>query len=164
MISFRKAHKFLLTISLVAFISTTIAFSFASENSWAATSLTLRLSQPQTQIATIMNRVEAVTKNIEGKTQEAIGNITGNPKDQAMGKAKQIQSQVLNVAEDTKDNMNLQGRAKAITKNVEGKVQEAVGNITGNAKDQAIGRAKQVESQALNTVEDMKAKGRDMLN
>jgi uncharacterized protein YjbJ (UPF0337 family) len=158
MLLFQQARKFLLTISLVAFILTTITFGFGSENSWAATSLTLRISQLQTQQVATMNRAKAVTKNIEGKTQEAIGNITGDPKDQAMGKVKQIESQARNAGEDLKDSMKLKGRAKAVAKNVEGKLQEAAGNITGNRKDRMMGKAKQVESQARNTAEDLKAK------
>ncbi|MFN6220633.1 MAG: CsbD family protein, partial [Aphanizomenon sp.] len=39
-----------------------------------------------------MNRVDATNKNIEGKVQEAVGNVTGNKKDQFMGKAKQAES------------------------------------------------------------------------
>ncbi len=58
-----------------------------------------------------MNRAKAVTtKDIEGKAQEAIGNITGDPKDQMMGKAKQVESQARNTAEDIKDKMKLKGR------------------------------------------------------
>jgi uncharacterized protein YjbJ (UPF0337 family) len=77
-----------------------------------------------------------------------------------MGKAKQAESRVRNAAEDVKDSMRLEGRAKAVTKNVEGKLQEAAGNITGNTKDQVVGKAKQAESQVRNAVEDVKAMGR----
>ncbi|PSB29523.1 CsbD family protein [Stenomitos frigidus] len=158
MISLQQARKFLLTISMAFLLSTAITFGFASENSWAATPLTLRMSQPHTQIAA-MNRAKAVTKNIEGKAQEMIGNITGDPKDQVMGKAKQVESQARHAAEDVKDSMRLKERAKAVTKNVEGKGQEAVGKITGSPKDQMMGKAKQVESQARHAAEDVKAKG-----
>jgi uncharacterized protein YjbJ (UPF0337 family) len=54
--------------------------------------------------------------------------------------------------------VKLKGRAKAVEKNVEGKLQEAAGNITGNRKDQMMGKAKQVESQARNAAEDLKDK------
>jgi uncharacterized protein YjbJ (UPF0337 family) len=159
MTSFQQVRKFLLTISLVCLVSTATAFGFASENSWAASG-SLSISQPQSQIALGWGRAKAVTKDIEGKTQEAIGNITGDPKDQVMGKAKQVESRVRNAAEDVKDSMRLKGRAKAVTKNVEGKLQEAAGNITGNPKDQVVGKAKQVESQVRNAVEDVKDVGR----
>ncbi|MEE3718026.1 CsbD family protein [Tumidithrix elongata RA019] len=160
MISLRQVRKFLLTISLVVLIS--VATTFTAKTVGAATSSTLS-NQPHVQIAWGFGKAKAVAKDIEGKTQEAIGNVTGDPKDQVMGKAKQVESQVRNAAENAKDSMGLQGRTKAVTKNVEGKVQEAIGNITGNAKDQAMGKAKQVESQVLNAAEDVKAKGRDLL-
>jgi uncharacterized protein YjbJ (UPF0337 family) len=163
MISFQQIRKFFLTMILTIMLAITIAFDFGHADSWAATSRTQIISQPQTQIAT-MNRAEAITKNIEGKAQEAIGNITGDPKDQIMGKAKQVESQARNAAEDVKDQMKLKGRAKAVTKNIEGKSQEAIGKATGNRNDQVVGRAKQVESQARNIVEDVKDQVRDMLN
>ncbi|MGH1395210.1 MAG: CsbD family protein [Trichormus sp.] len=50
-------------------------------------------------------RAKATGKNIEGKAQEALGNVTGDPKDQAEGKAKQAESQVRHAVEDTKDNL-----------------------------------------------------------
>ena len=52
--------------------------------------------------------------------------------------------------------MSLQEKAKATAKNIEGKVQEAVGNITGDPQDQAEGKAKQAEAKVRHTVEDMK--------
>ncbi|MBF2065639.1 MAG: CsbD family protein [Calothrix sp. C42_A2020_038] len=51
----------------------------------------------------IENRVEAVAKNIEGKVQEVIGEVTGNPNDKAEGKAKQAEAQVRHTAENIKD-------------------------------------------------------------
>jgi uncharacterized protein YjbJ (UPF0337 family) len=97
-----------------------------------------------------------MSKDIEGKTQEAIGNMTGDPKNQMMGKAKQVESQALSAAENLKDKTQLTGRTKAVAKNLEGKVQETKGNITGDRQDQAMGKGKQVESQARNVVEDIK--------
>ncbi|WP_353932568.1 CsbD family protein [Okeanomitos corallinicola TIOX110] len=51
----------------------------------------------------VEKKVKAAAKNVEGKAQEALGNITGDPKDQAEGKAKQAESQVRNAVEDVKD-------------------------------------------------------------
>jgi uncharacterized protein YjbJ (UPF0337 family) len=51
----------------------------------------------------IENRVEATAKNIEGKIQEVVGEITGNPNDKAEGKAKQAEAQVRHAAENIKD-------------------------------------------------------------
>ena len=52
--------------------------------------------------------------------------------------------------------MSLEERAKAAAKNVEGKVQDAVGKATGDPADQAEGKAKQVEANARNAKEDLK--------
>jgi uncharacterized protein YjbJ (UPF0337 family) len=41
------------------------------------------------KIMTIENRVEATAKNIEGKIQEAVSEVTGNQKDKLEGQAKQ---------------------------------------------------------------------------
>lgn len=49
------------------------------------------------------NRAQAVAKNIEGKIQEAIGEITGNPNDKAEGQAKQVEAQVIHTSENIKD-------------------------------------------------------------
>lgn len=140
MILIKQFRSFFLTISLATVLATTIAFSFGSLNSLVATS--------QIQLAT-MNGVESMAKNIEGKAQEVIGNITGDPETQMMGKAKQVESRAQNAAEDVKDKMKSNERGKAVAQNIEGKVQEAKG------------KAKQAESRARNKVEDVKdgAKG-----
>ena len=49
------------------------------------------------------NRVKATAKNIEGKVQEAVGDLTGDPKDQAEGKVKQAEAKVRHTIEDVKD-------------------------------------------------------------
>ena len=161
---FHQIRRFCFTIILTIIVAITIAFDFETANSWAVPSSLSSLSQPQHQIAWGWGRAKAVTKDIEGKTQETIGNITGNRKDQMMGKIKQTESQILNAVEDTKDSMRLQERTKAVTKSVEGKAQEAVGNITGNRKDQMMGKVKQAEGQMRNAVGDMKDNLQDIFN
>ncbi|MGA7933338.1 MAG: CsbD family protein [Kovacikia sp.] len=52
--------------------------------------------------------------------------------------------------------MSLEERAKATAKNVEGKVQDAVGRATGDPEDQAEGKLKQAEASARHTKEDVK--------
>ena len=52
--------------------------------------------------------------------------------------------------------MSLEDRVKATAKNIEGKVQEAVGNATGDPQAQAEGQAKQAEAAGRHTVEDVK--------
>ncbi len=49
------------------------------------------------------DRVEATGKNLEGKAQEMLGNVTGDPKDQAEGQAKQTEAQASHAVEDVKD-------------------------------------------------------------
>ncbi|MEM8830867.1 MAG: CsbD family protein [Cyanobacteria bacterium P01_G01_bin.19] len=49
------------------------------------------------------DRVEATAKNIEGKAQEAMGNVTGDKKDQAEGQAKQAEASAQHAVEDGKD-------------------------------------------------------------
>lgn len=50
-------------------------------------------------------RAKATAKNVEGKAQEALGNVTGDPEDQAAGKAKQAEGEARNTKEDVKDNV-----------------------------------------------------------
>lgn len=52
---------------------------------------------------TIKDRVDATLKNIEGKVQEAVGELTGNPQDQAEGKAKQVEARVKHTQENLKE-------------------------------------------------------------
>ncbi|BAU06418.1 MULTISPECIES: CsbD family protein [Fischerella] len=53
----------------------------------------------------IENRVEATTKNIEGKVQEMVGEVTGNPQDKAEGQAKQAEAQLRHTVENIKDDV-----------------------------------------------------------
>lgn len=48
-------------------------------------------------------RAKATAKNIEGKAQEIIGEVTGDPQDKAEGKAKQMEAQARHAKEDVKD-------------------------------------------------------------
>ena len=49
------------------------------------------------------DRVKATAKNIEGKIQEAVGNVTGDPEDKAEGKAKQAEANIRHTTENVKD-------------------------------------------------------------
>jgi uncharacterized protein YjbJ (UPF0337 family) len=49
------------------------------------------------------DRANATAKNLEGKAQEALGNITGDPEDRAEGKAKQTEAEARHAKEDIKD-------------------------------------------------------------
>lgn len=52
--------------------------------------------------------------------------------------------------------MSLKNRAKATAKNIEGKLQAAVGDLTGDPQAQTEGREKQAEANVRHTVEDAK--------
>lgn len=51
------------------------------------------------------DRAKATAKNVEGKIQEAAGNVTGDPSDKAEGKAKQAEAETRHAVEDVKDNV-----------------------------------------------------------
>ncbi len=60
--------------------------------------------------------------------------------------------------------MSLEDKVKAAAKNIEGKLQEAVGEVTGNPKDKAEGKAKQAEAEVRNGVENVKDKAKEIIN
>jgi len=60
--------------------------------------------------------------------------------------------------------MSVEDRAKATAKNIEGKVQEAVGDLTGDPQAQAEGKAKQAEAKVRHTVENMKDEVKKMID
>ncbi|NJO80081.1 MAG: CsbD family protein [Cyanobacteria bacterium RM1_2_2] len=49
------------------------------------------------------NRIEATAKNIEGKLQEAAGEVMGDPKMKAEGQAKQAEAEIRHSVENVKD-------------------------------------------------------------
>ncbi|MBJ7295247.1 MAG: CsbD family protein [Dolichospermum sp. JUN01] len=51
----------------------------------------------------VKNRAKATAKNIEGKVQEAVGDLTGDPKTQTEGKEKQAEAKIRHAVEDVKD-------------------------------------------------------------
>ncbi len=53
----------------------------------------------------IEDRAKATAKNVEGKVQEGAGKVTGNPEDEAAGKAKQGEAKVSHTVENVKDNV-----------------------------------------------------------
>ena len=139
---FSQVRKFFLIISLVFCLGIFTAF-------------TAEVSLAQTQIATTMNRVEATTKNIEGKVQETLGNVTGNKKDQFMGKAKQAESKVRSAVEDIKD-AKWQPKSRAVTKNIEAKTEKAIDNSIVNPKYLPSGKTNDIKSESRNPANKMK--------
>ena len=59
--------------------------------------------------------------------------------------------------------MSMKDKAKATAKNIEGKVQEAVGDITGDPKTQAEGKEKQSEAKIRHAVEDVKDQAKELI-
>lgn len=51
----------------------------------------------------IEDKAKATAKNVEGKAQEAMGNITGDPGDRAEGKAKQTEAETRHAVENVKN-------------------------------------------------------------
>lgn len=49
------------------------------------------------------DRAKATAKNLEGKAQEAMGEVTGDPQDKAEGKSKQGEAKGRHMVEDAKD-------------------------------------------------------------
>jgi uncharacterized protein YjbJ (UPF0337 family) len=60
--------------------------------------------------------------------------------------------------------MSIEDRVKAAAKNIEGKIQEAVGEVTGDPEDKTEGKAKQAEAEARNAVENVKDKAKEIIN
>lgn len=65
------------------------------------------------------DKIKATAKNLEGKTEEAFGNLTGDPSMQAEGKAKQVEASGMHMAE------NLKEQAKNVLDAIKDKINEA---------------------------------------
>lgn len=72
-------------------------------NSSAQASDTFTISMHPLPLAVTAGRVKADAKEFEGKTQESIGNVTGNQGDRLAGKVKQAEGKVRSAVEDVKD-------------------------------------------------------------
>jgi uncharacterized protein YjbJ (UPF0337 family) len=60
--------------------------------------------------------------------------------------------------------MSIEDRAKAAAKKVEGKIEETIGNLSDNHEAQAKGKAKQVEADVRNAVEDSKDEAKKIID
>lgn len=132
MISWQQLRNFVLSASLMIILATALALGFASEETWAVTSRASVIHQPPTQIAFWFQAKENI-KNAEGKAEEAIGDITGNAKVKAGGKATQFKAKTLEGMNNSIVNSNYQPSGK--TKKVEGKIREATQDIKAEARD-----------------------------
>lgn len=59
-----------------------------------------------TGFASTSERLKATGENIQGNTQEAIGNMTNDPQLKAKGQLNQAKSKLRNTKEDLKDQVN----------------------------------------------------------
>lgn len=53
----------------------------------------------------IEDRIDATVKNLEGKGQEMMGELTGNPQDREEGQAKQAEAEAQHTVENIKDDI-----------------------------------------------------------
>jgi uncharacterized protein YjbJ (UPF0337 family) len=53
----------------------------------------------------VEDRLKATAKNVEGKIQEVVGDVTGNPQDKVEGQNKQAEAQVRHSVENVKDEL-----------------------------------------------------------
>jgi uncharacterized protein YjbJ (UPF0337 family) len=85
-----------LAFSLLVLIATP-ALSAPAQASGAFT-----LSASHLPLASTAGRVKAGAKDLEGKAQQSVGNVTGNQGDRLAGKAKQAEAKGLNAVENVK--------------------------------------------------------------
>lgn len=85
------------------FFSFLILFTLPIFSSPALASNSISFGTFPPPLAITSGRVKADAKEFEGKTQESIGNVTGNRGDRLAGKAKQAEAKVRNTVEDVKD-------------------------------------------------------------
>ncbi|WP_413165415.1 CsbD family protein [Capilliphycus salinus ALCB114379] len=60
--------------------------------------------------------------------------------------------------------MSLEDKIKATAKNIEGKVQEAVGEITGDPEQKMEGKRKQAEAEIQHGIENLKDKAKKLID
>jgi uncharacterized protein YjbJ (UPF0337 family) len=165
MISLKQIRNFFFIPCLTAILSISIAFGFAVPSSLAApVDLSIASHAQHPLVAAFWDRAKGGLKEAEGKAQETFGDVTDSPKNKVMGKAKQAEGKIRGAAADVKEKMDVEGRAKAMSKTIEGKAQSAKGDMTGDLGDQISGTLKQVEGQARNSIEDMKDFAQDALD
>ena len=113
---FQQFRNFFVTIALTMMLFVTVGFDFGAMETTSSPKL-----MPDQQGIQIAEKTDTLAQDMDGKTQEEIGNITDNPEDKVMGRAKQGQSDMTNATEDAKDKaQELQDKSKTAANNVEG--------------------------------------------
>jgi uncharacterized protein YjbJ (UPF0337 family) len=74
------------------------------------------------------NRAKAAVQKVEGKVQEAVGNVTGDSEDKVTGQAKQTGAKIREGIEDAKD--TIVEKAKEVSE----KVHDAVEDVKDKLK------------------------------
>jgi uncharacterized protein YjbJ (UPF0337 family) len=115
MIFINQIRKVLMTVGLIVILSTVITFSFSPGKSWANPLFTPSIDQPHALVAT-MSQAKATAKNVEGKAQEGLGNMTGDLKTQAAGKAKQFDANTQEAILESIDNPNYKPDGQGLRK------------------------------------------------
>jgi uncharacterized protein YjbJ (UPF0337 family) len=88
----------------------------------------------------LQKRAKAAAQNIEGKIEEAIGNITHDSSKQAEGQAKQVEANIRNASEDAKDKAVdvaniVKEKAKDVANIVKEKAKDVAESVEKKAKD-----------------------------
>jgi uncharacterized protein YjbJ (UPF0337 family) len=93
-------RKIILIASLVFLLIVT-----DNQHSWA-----ISISVERPVIMNLFGKSKAAAKDVEGKTQENLGKITGNNKAQVEGKAKQVESKAGEAANNVQELVENVGR------------------------------------------------------
>lgn len=73
------------------------------------------------------DRAKATAKNIEGKAQEMVGEITGDPEQQVEGQEKQAEAEAHQSVENVKEQAKqAESKARQSVKNAKNKAQESL--------------------------------------
>ncbi|MGF1577417.1 MAG: CsbD family protein [Cyanophyceae cyanobacterium] len=110
MISLQKCLNFFLTTILLLFVT----IPSGAVQGFSASSISAMIHQPHLQMA-FSNPFQGTAKDIEGKVQETYGNVTGDLGDQAIGKAKQLEGQAVNKANEMRVRNNLQDEMRDVS-------------------------------------------------
>jgi uncharacterized protein YjbJ (UPF0337 family) len=109
-----------LTMGFVIMLTIVIGFDLGSSASFGVFP-----GSPQAQVA-FMSRTDAMAKGFEGQIQETVGKITDDPQQEMAGKAKQVEGQLINSANDLRDDIDFQKRSEDIQKAIEDKTDNLI--------------------------------------
>ncbi|MGB2926743.1 MAG: CsbD family protein, partial [Limnothrix sp.] len=158
---------FFKTAILSTLAAATLAFGFNVESSSAAPLSVASSSNVQGELVAFWDSAKNKAIEDKGKIQEILGEAENNPALKAKGQLKQVDGKARDAVSDVvRSGAQLENRAKArsLKTNVEGKIQSKMGDMNGSIGDQVVGGAKQLESDAINAVENLKDMAQDVLD